>query len=117
MSIEDLDNKTLWEELQKAGLADKLETQQEWKLLKEASNRIIERAVKEFAINVTVSPDPKDLAKIMTLQIILRKYKFGLFREVDILKEESEYLFEEAKSRGIVGETWAKVKEKLWMTG
>lgn len=113
MNVQELDDKTLFQELQKAALVDKLESSEEWKMLREAATRIIERAIYEFALKTEVSSDPKDLSKVIRLQQIIRLYKFGLFKEVEILAKESDILFNEAKDRGIVGAAWDDVKEKI----
>lgn len=113
MNAEQLTDKALWDSLEKAGLADKLESSPEWKLLKEAADRIVERAIHEFAMKTDVSADPKDLAHIIRIQQVLRMYKYGLFKEVDVLKRESEYLFYEAKERGMLGGAFDEIKEKF----
>lgn len=112
MNVQELDDKTLFDNLQKAGLVDKLETSEEWKMLKEAATRIIDKAVYEFALKTDVSSEPKDLAKVIRLQQVLRLYKYGLFREIELLKQESDFLFEEAKDRGMVGMTIREEKPK-----
>lgn len=112
MNFHEMDDKELFENLQRAGLVEKLETSEEWKMLKEASNRIIERTIYEFAMNTYVSSDPKDLGKVIRLQQVLRLYKFGLFKEVDLLKNESEFLFEEARDRGLVEMNIEKPKKR-----
>lgn len=103
MNLEELSDKELHEAFQKAEIARKIEESPEWKILKEASNRIVDRAINEFAKNVKAD----DELRIIELQTIIRKYKYGLLAEVDLLKTESEFLFEEAKSRGFF-ERWKK---------
>lgn len=99
MSLEKLDDKEIFDQLHKAGLAEKLVNEEHWKLLKEASDRIVERAVKEFALKA----DPTNLAHIIQLQTVIRQYKYGFLREIEILKTESELLFDEARDRGLLG--------------
>jgi len=93
-----LDDRVLYEKLEKAGLADRLETQPEWKLLKEGSERIIERAIAEFALKTKAD----DIVRIIELQTIIKKYKYGLFEEIKWLVQEGELIFEEGKNRGIL---------------
>ena len=108
-NFSDLSDSELYGELEKANLADKLENQPEWAMLKEAAQRIVDRAVSQFALKC----EADDIRKIIMLQTIIKKYKFGLFDEIKILKMESNQLFEEAKDRGLVGDWLANVKEKL----
>ena len=105
----ELSDRELFEELQKADLADKLETSPEWRMLKEAANRIIDRAVLEFACKVKAN----DLPKIIELQTVIRKYRFGLINEVDILKQESKYIYQSARDRGLIGILWDDVKGRV----
>jgi hypothetical protein len=104
-TLEKLDDKELYDQLEKAGLAEKLESQPEWALIKEAANRIVDRAITEFALRTK----PDDMKAIIMLQVIIKKYKFGVFDEIKVLKEASEMLSEEAKSRGIFGDFFANL--------
>lgn len=101
-TLSQLDDKELFDQLEKAGLAEKLEDSPEWKLLKEAANRIVERALTEFALRTK----PDDQAAIITLQTIIKKYKFGLFDEIKVLKDASNMLYEEARQRGMISKAW-----------
>lgn len=102
-----LDDKELFEQLNKAGLIDKLATSPEWKMLTEAANRIVDRAIKEFACNVKAT----DTLRIIELQTIIRKYRYGLIEEVNILKNESEFIYQTAKDRGLIGDILDKTKD------
>lgn len=102
-------DKELFESLSKAGLSDKLENSPEWKMLREAADRIVNRAVNEFALKAKAD----DLTRITELQAIIRKYKYGLFDEVQLLKVESEFIYQEAKERGIIGNSISKLMEKI----
>jgi hypothetical protein len=95
----DIDDKELISQLEKAALSERLRNQEEWKLLQEAANRIVDRAVTQFA-KMTLNADT--IYEAMELQIIIRKYKHGLFKEVDLLAQEGERLFEEAKDRDLL---------------
>ncbi len=105
-TLEKLDDKELYDQLEKAGLAEKLENNPEWKLLKEAANRIIDRAITEFALRTK----PDDLKAIIILQTIIKKYKYGIFDEIKVLKDASNMLTEEARDRGLIGQAvdWFK---------
>ena len=105
----DLSDKELFDNLEKANLADKLENQPEWKMLREAADRIVDRAVAELTLKVK----PSETERIVQLQTIIKKYKYGLFDEIKILKMESEQLFTEASDRGLIGGFIQSVKEKF----
>lgn len=93
-----LDDKDLFEKLNKAELSDKLINSAEWRLLKEAADRIIDRTLERFAFSIKAD----DMVGIIETQILLRKYKYGLFSEVEQLAQEGELFFEELKERGVV---------------
>ena len=105
----ELTDPELYDQLEKANLAEKLEVQPEWAMLKEAANRIVERAVLELTVKCKAS----ETERIIQLQTIIKKYKYGLFDEIKVLKMESEQLFTEAHDRGLVGGWLQDVKEKL----
>jgi hypothetical protein len=86
MSLEMMDDKDLFDKLEKAGLAEKLENSPEWRLLKEASTRIVEKAVAKLVLSTKAT----DLLAIVELQTVIRKYKYGLFEEISMLKEEAK---------------------------
>ena len=98
-----LEDKELFDKLHQAGLADKLTHSEEWRLLKEAADRIIERALNRFAFAIRAD----DMVGVIETQILLRKYKYGLFQEVSQLAEEGKLYFDEFKERG-----YTKVPEK-----
>lgn len=109
ISLDDISDKDLYERLENSALADRLESDPAWGLVKKAAERIVDRAVADFAIKC----DPSDMKRIIQLQTILKKYKYGLFEEIRILKTESDFLFEEVKERGMVGAWLDKAKEKI----
>ena len=96
-TLQEMDDKELYEQLEQAGLVERLENDPAWGMLREAGNRIVERAVAEFALRC----DPTDVKHVTELKTIIKKYKFGLFNEVSVLKSESEQLYQEARNRGI----------------
>lgn len=98
MSFDILDDKEIFDKLKKAELAERLLASPEWKLLKEAALRIVDRAISKFALSTKAD----DLVAIIELQIIIRKYKFGLFEEIDLLAQEGIVAFEEAKDRQLI---------------
>lgn len=93
-----LDDKALFDKLQQAELASRLLNSQEWRLVKEAANRIIERALAKFALNMKAD----DLLGVMETQMLLRKYKYGLFSEVEQLAQEGELYYLELKDRNLI---------------
>lgn len=108
-ALSNVDDKELYELIEKANLADKLVNDPTYKLLREAADRIVERAVTEFALKA----EPDNLVEIIKLQTVIRLYKFGLFREVEVLKRESESAYQEAKDRGVFGNFLESIKEKV----
>ena len=97
----DLASEELFKRIYDADLAEKLESSEEWRLVKEAADRIVEASIKKFALDVKVGKD--SLEDILELQLIIRKYKYGLFKEFEMLANEREFLRDEAKERGILG--------------
>lgn len=93
-----LDDEQLYDEFKKADIANRLATSPEWALVKEAANRIVERAVDKFA----TATDPSDMGAILELQLTIRKYKHGLFAEVEMLAQTSEIYFDELAERGVL---------------
>ena len=94
-----LDDKALFDKLQQAELANRLLNSPEWGLVKEAAERIIDRALAKFALNMKAD----DLLGIMETQMLLRKYKYGLFSEVEQLAQEGELYYLELKGRDLIG--------------
>ena len=107
--LSNIDDKELYDLIEKASLAEKLENDPAWKMLREAANRIVDRATTEFALRT----NPNDTEAIINLQVIIKKYKYGLFDEVSILKAESDQAFSEAQDRGVIGDFFASVKAKV----
>lgn len=94
-----LDDKALFDKLQQAELANRLLNSPEWGLVKEAAERIIDRALAKFALNMKAD----DLLGVMETQMLLRKYKYGLFSEVEQLAQEGELYYLELKGRDLIG--------------
>lgn len=93
-----LEDRALFDKLQQVELADKLTNSPEWRLVKTAADRIIERALERFALAMKAD----DLIGVMETQLLLRKYKYGLFSELDQLAQEGELYYEELKDRGVL---------------
>jgi len=108
--LKDLDDKQLWDEVQKAGLVEKLASDPAWAVVKEASDRVVNKAIAEFALKT----DAKDVTRVIMLQVIIKKYRFGLFDELRMLESESNAIFNEAKERGLIGGFFHDVKEKIF---
>lgn len=98
MSLEDLKDAELLEKLEASALSNKLKNEPEWRLLQTAADRIVDRAVNKFAV-MKVCPD--NLCEVIELQVIIRKYKMGLFKEVEQLAQEGDIVVGELKERGI----------------
>lgn len=98
-----LDDKELYDRLSQAGLVERLTTSMEWGLLKEASRRIVDRAIDKFALSPPEILDDK--AAMADLRAIIKKWKYGIFSEIEMLKQDGEAAFYEAQNRGIIGET------------
>lgn len=92
-----LDDKELFDRLEKSGLAEKLDNDPAWKLIKEAGDRIVAAAADEFANNVKAD----DVVRIIELQVIMKKFKW-IFSEIDMMIQEGHLVFEECKERGLV---------------
>ena len=93
--LNSLDNRELYERLERSGLADKLDHDPAWRLVKEAADRIVEAAIKEI-----VNTPPNEMVRIAELQQVIKKYKYALFSEIEMLKQEGELAFNELKERG-----------------
>jgi hypothetical protein len=109
LELTHIDDKALYDLIEKTNLADKLESDPAWMMLREAGDRIVERAVTEFALRT----NPNDIDRIIELQVIIKKYKYGLFDEIRILKQESDTAFSELQERGTFGEFMDSVKSKV----
>jgi hypothetical protein len=107
--LQHIDDKALYDLIEKASLAEKLENDPAWKMLKEAGERIVDRAITEFALKCK----PNDIEHIILLQTVIKKYKYGLFDEVRVLKTEADQAFLEAQERGVIGDFFASVKAKI----
>lgn len=97
MDYRDLDDKELLQKMDKSALADKLKNDEAFQLLKEAGNRIAERAIKDFVYKIPLD----DLQGLASLKAIIRKYKYELFAEIEAIAIEGDILFEEIKGRDL----------------
>lgn len=95
--------------MQKAGLVEKLASDPAWAVVKEASDRVVNKAIAEFAMNTKAD----DIIKIISLQTIIKKYRFGLFNELKMLESESNAIYEEAKQRGLIGGLFHEVMARI----
>jgi len=82
-NLADLDDKELYEIVQTANDAMKLLEGDNGKIFKKAAKIIEEKAIYAFANNIKAT----DSLAVMEQQVILRKYKYGLFSEVQDLAE------------------------------
>jgi len=91
-----LDNEALYRLIDKAAISDRLKNSSEWKLVQEAADRIVERALSELCMRTRLD----DIEKVRDLVCTIKKYKYqGIFSEIEWLSKEGEHLFEEMKYR------------------
>lgn len=94
MAFENLSDKELYDKIHQAGLAERLVNSEEWQLVQKAADRIVERAVRTL-----VNTPATNLAAVIELQQVIKKYKYGLFAEVEMLRKEGELVFDELQER------------------
>ena len=97
MSYQNMTDEELYEALKKADLADKFLESPQGHLLQEAANRIVEKAVVEFAI--CPLEEFKKFENQMAWRLIIRKYKFGLFEEIKQISRDGFLVWQELKNR------------------
>lgn len=83
------------ETLRKIDLTTTLVTSNEWRIVKDAAERIVERAVYKFA----TATKADDLVGIIELQTIIKKYKYGLFSEIEQLAGITRHLEDYEKEK------------------
>lgn len=98
MNFSNLDDKELVKKMDKSSLAEKLKNDEAFQLLREAGNRIAERAISDFVFKVPLD----DIQAIATVKAIIRKYKYELFAEIETMAMEGDILFEEIKDRNLL---------------
>ena len=64
-------------------------------VLQEAAKRIVDQAVFKIAMVI----DPKDVSAIWEQKLIIRKYKYGLFEEINQLSREGVVAYSELTAR------------------
>jgi hypothetical protein len=96
-------------QLEDARLADKLETSEEWGLVREAMRRTHDKHVKLLA-----ETPPDDAVTIMQLQQIVKMYSESFLPTlIRNYRNVGEFAFNEAKSRGMIGSLLAKFGSAL----
>jgi len=85
----------LYEALKQADLSDRFLESPQGKLIKVAASRIVDRAVDKFAL----TDANKNVEELIELKIIIRKYKYGLFEEIEMLREDGYLAWQELKNR------------------
>ena len=103
------EDKELFESIEKGGFVEKLESDPSWKILREIADKIVEKAVIEFAVKTK----PDDVVRIIQLQTIIKKYKFAFFDEIQRYKDDADMAYIEVQERGTFGDFIASVKEKV----
>ena len=109
-SLDDISDKELFEKIEEAHLVERLESDPAFNLLKVAASRIVDKAIMEFTKTA-----PDDAMAIAQLQIIIKKYKWNLFNEINLIKQESKLVYEEARDRGVIGNFLEGIKQKIGM--
>ena len=97
--LEHLSDIELLKELEESALAERLKSSEEWKLLKTLAERVVERAVNELAIKTR----PDDIVRITELKTVIRKHKYGIFKEIELLAEKGPFLYDTARKRDLEG--------------
>jgi len=92
-----LNDKELYERIEKAGLVAEFVHSDHGKLIQEAANRIVDRTIAEFALRTKVD----DTAKIAELKATIRKWRFELFSEFKLLIDEGGFAADQFKTRPI----------------
>lgn len=96
MDPREMTDDELYEALKDADLADRFLESPQGKLIKKAANNIVDRAVQEFALNPDIT---KNLEKLVELRVIIKKYKYGLFEEINQLRTMGFLVWQELKTR------------------
>lgn len=91
-----LDDKELFDKMEKAALAERLTTSPEWQLLDEIRKRAIEKWTDYFIFKM----DTKNIADVEMVRAMLAVWKYDLFKTLDILKQEGQIAFEELNYSG-----------------
>lgn len=97
LQYKELDNKELFDRLHSAEIAELLRSDPKWALLEEARKRIVDRAIFKFVTD----QDHTNVAKTIEFKIIIKKYLYGLFSEVEQMAKEGDILFDELQDRGV----------------
>ena len=96
MDYSRLDDKHLFDEMEKAALAERLTTSPEWQLLDEVRKRAIDRWIDYFIFKM----DSNNVADIEKVRSMISIWKYDLFKSLDILKQEGEMAFQELNFAG-----------------
>jgi len=96
MDFEVLDDRELFEKLEKAALAEKLTTSADWKLLVEVMKRAADRWTEYFVTKV----DSRNISDVEMVRAMIRVYRGDFLKGLEILRQEGEIVFEELKYRG-----------------
>lgn len=96
-ALQALSDQELMRKLEEADIIEAFEKDPRWKLFREATRRVYERA--DQALDM-VAPDNQ--AAIMMYQLTKRFYKNVIVTILDSFKNDGEAAFYEAKDRGII---------------
>lgn len=88
-----ISDKELFDKLQQAGIIEILKNSEEWKVIDEVRKRAIDYWVYHLVFKVKAG----DIAEFERIRAIIRVWKYDLFRDLEIIKQEGEAAFEELK--------------------
>lgn len=107
-NLDNMTDKELYDKIHQAGLAERLANSEEWQLVQKAADRIVERAVRTL-----VNTPATNMAAVIELQQVIKKYKFGLFAEIEMLRKEGELIFDELKEREALPDFTSDIGESV----
>lgn len=96
MKYNRLDDKELFDKMEKAALAERLTSSPDWQLLDEIRKRAIDKWIDYFILKM----DTKNIADVEMVRSMLAVWKYDLFKTLGIVKQEGQIAFEELNYSG-----------------
>ena len=93
MDYSSISDKELFDKLQQAGVIEGLKNSEEWKIIDEVRRRAIDYWTYHLVFKVKAG----DMSEFERIRAIIRVWKYDLFRDLEIIKQEGEMAFEELK--------------------
>jgi len=97
LELSQMSDEEIMKRLRSGEMADALEKHPEFQILREASRRMRDRAMKQL-----VNVNPTDYKRMVQLQLMAQFYDNILVTMINNFKQEAEAVFEEAKAAGLV---------------